>query len=217
MQCMNAVIELLKPSEAAVVSCVRVRDINRVIDESILPDMLVSRDDGRWISSSACAFIAFYFASATRLTADERLHTIHALWDRHAHRDIKPANLLDHDWTMRHEFLSIDLRGFAERAIERLGKLEAARARVTVSDDVLGGTPVIRDTRIPVHEIASLVLGGTPREELLEDYPSLDVDSLELAVIYAEANPLRGRPRPLLATLPEGTRVRSTRRVRRGA
>jgi uncharacterized protein (DUF433 family) len=212
---MNAVTELLKPSEAAVVSCVRLRDVNRVIDEGILPDTLVSRNHGRLLFHEACTYIAFYFASADRLTSEERVNTIHALWNRHAHKDVKPSNVLDRDWIMRDEFLCIDLRGFAERSIERLGKLEAARARVTVSDDVLGGTPVFRGTRIPVHEIAALRGAGVAEDEILEDYPSLDADSLELATIYAEANPLRGRPRPLLGNLPEGTRVRSERRVRR--
>lgn len=46
---MPAVAEMLKASEAAVVSRVSLRDINRVIDEHILPDAFVSLDNGRHV------------------------------------------------------------------------------------------------------------------------------------------------------------------------
>lgn len=211
---MNATMELLKPSEAAVVSCVRLRDVNRAIDEHILPNGLVSLGSGRHVSSEACTFIAFYFGSATRLTSEERVLTIRTLWERHT--DLKPSNVsLDRDWTIHHDFLSIDLRPFAERSIERLERLEAARGCVLVSDEVLGGVPVIRGTRIPVHDIAALVAAGVPDADILEDYPSLKPEMVELAVLYAEANPPRGRPRPVLANLPKGSKLKSERRASR--
>ena len=60
---------------------------------------------------------------------------------------------------------------------------------------ILRGTPVIRGTRIPVHDVASLVDAGTPVQEILEIYPSLTPSQIGLASIYARANPQRGRPR----------------------
>lgn len=213
---MNAITELLKPNEAAVVSCVRLRDVNRAIDELILPEALIGRHGGRWLKPEACTFLAFYFESADRLTSEERVLTIRTIWDRLAHKGLRPSNLrLTSDWVMHHEFLSIDLRAFAKRTNDRLGKLEAARKRVSVTDDVLGGTPVFQGTRVPVHQIASLVAADVPADEILEDYPSLDRKDLELAVLYAKANPPRGRPRPLLANLPDGTKLRSERRIPR--
>ena len=73
---MTAVAEMLKASEAAVVSRVSLRDVNRVIDEHILPDAFVSLDNGRHVLAGACSLIAFYFESARRLTSEERLFTI---------------------------------------------------------------------------------------------------------------------------------------------
>jgi hypothetical protein len=46
-----------------------------------------------------------------------------------------------------------------------------------------------------VHDIAANLAGEATVEDLLEDYPSLTADRIELARLYAEANPLRGRPR----------------------
>ena len=71
----SARIEMLTPTEAAVVSCVAVRDVNRVIDEKILPKGLykVGRDRTRWFDVDACAFISFYFKAANQLTSEERM------------------------------------------------------------------------------------------------------------------------------------------------
>ncbi|MDE4605815.1 DUF433 domain-containing protein [Sinorhizobium meliloti] len=44
---------------------------------------------------------------------------------------------------------------FMRSASERLDDLAAAREIVTASPDVLGGTPVIRGTRVPVYDVAA--------------------------------------------------------------
>lgn len=208
--------EMLKATEAAVVARVSLRDVNRVIDERILPDTLVSVDNGRHVLAAACSLIAFYFESAKRLTSEERLFAIRAAEPRlrHWNRAATKA-LLKADWIVRDDFLTIDLRPFFERSIERLERLDAARELVTISDDIMGGTPVIGGTRIPVHDVAAAMASGVSVKKLLEDYPSLTPAKLELAALYADANPLRGRPKPLLSRLPEGTRIISERRVPR--
>lgn len=214
---MLAATEMLRATEAAVVSRVSLRDVHRIIDECILPDSLVSRGEGRHVQAVACVLISFYVESARRLTAEERVHTIRSAAPRLRQLTL-PANRLasDVDWLVRDDFLSIDLRPFVERLTDRLARLDAARSLVSVSAEVMGGTPVIRGTRIPVHGIAAQVAAGVPEADILEDHPSLDADALPLAVLYAEAYPLRGRPRPLAARLPEGTRlVVSRRRVPR--
>lgn len=208
--------EMLKATEAAVVARVTLRDVNRVIDERILPETLVSVDNGRFVLGAACTLIAFYFESARRLTSEERLFAIRSAeprlrrWNRAATKAMLKA-----DWTVRHDFLTIDLRPFFERSVERLERLDAAREVVTISDDIMGGSPVISGTRVPVHDVAAAMAAGIPVKEILEDYPSLTEDKLELAALYAEANPLRGRPKPLIARLPKGTRALSDHRMPR--
>ena len=208
--------EMLKATEAAVVARVSLRDVNRVIDERILPETLVSVENGRFVLGAACTLIAFYFESAKRLTSEERLFAIRSAeprlrrWNRAA-----TEAMLKADWTVRHDFLTIDLLPFFERSVARLERPDAAREVVTISDDIMGGTPVISGTRVPVHDVAAALAAGVPAKEILEDYPSLTEDRLELAALYAEANPLRGRPKPLIARLPEGARILSDHRVPR--
>lgn len=212
---MATIAEMLKASEAAVVSRVSLRDVNRVIDEHILPDAFVSLDNGRHILAGACSLIAFYFESARRLTSEERLFAIRAMEGRLTQaRKLPWAVLLRQDWTVRDEFLTIDLAPFMRGASERLNDLAAARAMISTSPEVLGGTPVIRGTRIPVHDIAASVAAGHATERILKAWPSLDIETIRLAALYAEANPLRGRPRTA-SDLPDGAVIITDRLVPR--
>jgi uncharacterized protein (DUF433 family) len=207
--------EMLKTTEAAVVSSVAVRDVNRVIDDGILPEGLVIRDDGRYILAAACMFVSFYFEAAASLTPEERLFAIEAAVPRlRRPRLLTFSSLLKEDWIVRHSFLTIDLLPFAKKTSERLAKLVAARNLVHSTPEILSGTPVILGTRVPVHDVGALVAAGVPLSEILSDYyPHLDADKVELARIYTEAYPVRGRPRSR-TELPEGAVIVSDYRAR---
>ncbi len=58
----------------------------------------------------------------------------------------------------------------------------------------MGGTPVIRGTRVPVRTLAQLVEGGESPKELKEDYPHIPEEAYDVAVLWAKGNPRRGRP-----------------------
>lgn len=165
------------------------------------------------MSAAACSLIAFYFESARRLTSEERLFAIRIAEDRLARaRTLAWPALLREDWIVHHEFLTIDLMPFMRGASERLDDLAAARKAVTSSPDILGGTLVIRGTRVPVYDVAASLAAGHSTERVLETWPSLDEEKIRLASIYAEANPLRGRPRGA-GEFPEGSIIIADRRV----
>ena len=70
-----------------------------------------------------------------------------------------------------------------------------ARDRHVVCDpDILGGTPVIRGTRVSVHSVRVRLEAGEPVEELMEDYPAVPREAFGAAALYARTHPLRGRP-----------------------
>ena len=54
--------------------------------------------------------------------------------------------------------------------------------RITARQEVFGGRPIIRDMRISVRLILSLLSQGVSQEEILEDYPELEPDDI-LAVL----------------------------------
>ena len=69
------------------------------------------------------------------------------------------------------------------------------RSLVVSDPEIMGGDPVFRGTRIPVHMIAELLAQGSTPAELLEGYPRLTAEMIRLAPVCAAAYPLRSRPR----------------------
>lgn len=91
--------------------------------------------------------------------------------------------------------LKLDLQDALDDVQHRLGELERIKSQVEENPEIRSGEPVFRGTRIPVHMIADFIAAGTPREELLEDYPALTGESLDVAIQYVQLYPRRGRPR----------------------
>jgi uncharacterized protein (DUF433 family) len=149
-------------------------------------------------------FIAFYFGAADRLTSEQRQRTI-TLAIRHSSDSKSPMRIV------QDEFLTIDLAPFWKSVDEPLLRLNSARAQVSVDDEILSGTPVIRGTRVPVYDVAASVVAGIPMERILSSYPSLNREQVELAALYAEANPERGRPRQRIVP-PAAAEIISSRR-----
>ena len=209
----STISEMLTPTEAAVVASVEVRDVNRVIDESILPKDFyrVNPDRTRRLLADACTFISFYFHAAKSLTAEQRLRAITAASPKLRE---EPVSRLEKEWTIRQEFLTIDLAPFLKSVHQKLAELGEARALVVEDPEILGGTPVIRDTRVPVYDVAASVASGLPMTRILAAYPGLSAEMAKLAAFYATANPPRGRPREH-SSRPAGAFIVSTRRTPR--
>jgi uncharacterized protein (DUF433 family) len=71
----------------------------------------------------------------------------------------------------------------------------AEATRMVVSDpETMRGEAVYRGTRIPVHSIADMLSHGASVGEILEGYPALTREKVELATMYVQAFPRRGRP-----------------------
>jgi uncharacterized protein (DUF433 family) len=57
--------------------------------------------------------------------------------------------------------------------------------RITIEPGKCGGRPCIRGKRIRVTDVLELLESGMSREEILEDYPSLEYDDFDAALLYA--------------------------------
>jgi uncharacterized protein (DUF433 family) len=73
--------------------------------------------------------------------------------------------------------------------------LRRARRRIVSDPAIMGGDPVFRGTRVPVHMIAELVAQGSTEAELLDSYLRLTAEMIRLAPLYANAYPVRDRSR----------------------
>ena len=60
-------------------------------------------------------------------------------------------------------------------------------SRITARQDVFGGKPIIRDMRISVELVLSLLTQGVTPEAIVEDYPGLELDDIRACTAYAHA------------------------------
>jgi uncharacterized protein (DUF433 family) len=119
-------------------------------------------------------------------------------------------------YVLREGFLTVDLRPIL-RKVEKGGDLlNEAEAIVVVDPDILGGMPVIKGTRIPVHDVAASVRKNIPVERILHAYPGLTEQKMALAKLWSDAHPPRGKPRRVADDVATA-KLRSEVRVRRKA
>ena len=57
--------------------------------------------------------------------------------------------------------------------------------RITFNPRIMAGQACIRGMRIPVSLIVNLVANGKPFEEILEEYPDLELDDIKQSLQYA--------------------------------
>ena len=63
--------------------------------------------------------------------------------------------------------------------------MEDLLQRITFDQNVPAGKPFIRGMRISVEMILELLSKGATAEEILDDYPQLEVEDLRAALLYA--------------------------------
>ena len=55
---------------------------------------------------------------------------------------------------------------------------EALLSRITTRSDIFGGKPLIRDMRISVELVLSLLAQGESQDAILTDYPELEPEDI---------------------------------------
>jgi len=56
--------------------------------------------------------------------------------------------------------------------------------RITFDSEIMGGRACIRDMRIPVSVIVGQIAHGATFKEILEGYPSLELEDIQQAIEY---------------------------------
>ena len=57
--------------------------------------------------------------------------------------------------------------------------------RITFDKEILAGKPIIRGMRLSVEMILELLAKGAAVDEILEDYPQLEAQDIQAALLYA--------------------------------
>jgi len=90
--------------------------------------------------------------------------------------------------------LELALKDIGKAIRERADLVQQAEEAVVEDPDILGGEPVIRGTRIPARNVAAKLARGATVDAIVRSYPTLDPEKVELAKLWVELNPKRGRP-----------------------
>jgi uncharacterized protein (DUF433 family) len=62
--------------------------------------------------------------------------------------------------------------------------------RITVDPAQMGGVPCVRGLRIPVATVLRLLAGGLTEQEILSEYPDLELEDIRECLRFAAASAL---------------------------
>ena len=177
---------LFTPTEAAVLTHMSVKAVNNAIDKKTISAIAGKRagQGTRLLSLGALISLSLERRLSNRFAPELRREVFDAL-----------AGGQSNTVSLDGGFLKIDLREPRRELATSLRDLRRVRRLVGINAEIMGGSPVFRGTRIPVHMIATMLEKADTPEDLLRSYPSLTAEMIRLAPIYANAYPLQGRPR----------------------
>jgi uncharacterized protein (DUF433 family) len=172
---------LFTPAEAAVLSRLSLKAVNNAIDKKTVAARRTRA--GRLLDEPAVVYLSLERRLGGDTTPEFRRRLFAEIAASPKRRVVSVGAL------------KVDVGESRREVVERVKELRRAERLVTVNPEIMGGNPVFRGTRVPVHQIAELLAKGETVERLREDYPRVSEEMIRLAPIYAAAHPLRGRPR----------------------
>jgi uncharacterized protein (DUF433 family) len=174
---------LFTPTEAAVLTGLPLKAVNNAIDKKTI-SAVAGEEGGRLLDARALVSLSLERRLSDRIAPELRRQVFEALAE-------SPHNVV----SLEGGLVKIDLREPRRQLATSLRELRRAKRMVVTDPHIMGGDPVFRGTRVPVHMIAELMATGSTPADLIEAYPRLTADMIQLAGLYAAAYPLRGRPR----------------------
>jgi uncharacterized protein (DUF433 family) len=194
-------IKFVPGAEAAFLAGVGTREINRLVDEDIVPQFLISRStSGRRYAPLVAALANFYFSTEGVFQPKFRKEVIQAFTERvKGDEDEDRVYALERpeewklDYHLRQEWLDVDVRPFILTAAARVHEVREAEELVECNPDIMSGMPVLKGTRIPVEMIASTTKLENGLEQVKDAYPYLTDRQIEAAKVYATVHQRRGR------------------------
>ena len=176
--------------EVAELANVSVRAVDKAIEEKVLAGIRSStRGRRRMLPLHAVPYAAIVARLPVTLSLAAKRNLVRTLGNRRPERmtteplEIAPAVTIDLS-----ALVGSDL---TERAV-RYGR--ARENHIEIDPAVMGGTPVLRGTRITVYSVLGRLNGGDSIDDIMEDNPHLTREAIETAALYARTHPIVGRP-----------------------
>lgn len=175
----------LTPREVALLSNATVPTVKKALQQHKLK---VRRSGGRVVlEPRAVLAMAAYRGLDVRLSAAAQRRVRDTLF---ASTGVVPEQIEISDVLVLR--VTDDMRESYRRAVEYVA---ARDAHIECRADVLGGTPVIKGTRLSVYALSARVDGGEELADLEVDYPDVPGEAIRAAIDFARTHPPTGRPR----------------------
>jgi uncharacterized protein (DUF433 family) len=178
---------LFTPTEAAVLTGLSLKAVNNAIDRNTV-SAVPGEEGGRLLDARALVSLSVERRLSAGIATPELRRKVFDALGEAPPRDVV---------SLEGGLIKIDLRQPRRELAASMRDLRRARRMVVSDPEILGGDPVFRGTRVPVHMVAQLIAQGSKPAELIESYPRLTAEMIRLAPIYANAYPLRGARRKL--------------------
>lgn len=179
----------LTPREVSELSGTPRHVVEKAIEEGVLRTRTPARGKGRrMLPPHAVAYASLVSRIDLKLTPAHKKRLYEGL-ARLSPRDMRQARIELAPAVEVHVGLLVgDVLDRAERY--RQVRDESIRTDETI----MGGTPVIRGTRMTVYSVLGRIEHGETVDDILADNPDLKRETIEAAITYARSHPPMGRP-----------------------
>jgi uncharacterized protein (DUF433 family) len=175
------------PSQVSAITGLPLPGVHKAIEHKLIRPRLVREGHviQRLLSRAQAVFLRLEANGLKLLPLAER---------RQVARTIERDSGIDAICVSEGSVILIQCKAARKEVDAGIRRLVEATRMIESDPEIMRGTPVYKGTRIPVHAIADMLSQGATVEEILEGYPALTRERVELAPMYVKAFPRRGRP-----------------------
>lgn len=175
--------------EVARLANVPVRSVNKAVEDKIVVRIKRKGSSRFALPLHAVPYLAVVDRLGIPLTLEKKRTLIKTFKDRLiAEMTTEPVEIAPS--------VTVDVAGLVGTDLgERAEAYAKAKERLIERNPaIMGGTPVIKGTRLSVYALLGRIDDGDTMEDVLDDYPDLDRDTVDTAITYARTHPVVGRP-----------------------
>jgi uncharacterized protein (DUF433 family) len=179
--------DVYTPAQVSAITGLPLRAVHKAIEYKLIRPQRIreGRVVQRMLSKSQLVYLRMEAKGLTTLPLATRRQVAQAV-------EREPA--IDIMMLSEGSVILIELKSARKEVDTELRRLAQAARMVESDPEIMHGTPVYKGTRIPVDSVAEMLLQGATVAEILEGYPALTRQKIELAPMYVRAFPRRGRP-----------------------
>jgi uncharacterized protein (DUF433 family) len=175
------------PSQVSAVTGLSLPAVHKAIEYKLIRPKRIR--DGHFVRHRLSRSQAIYL----RMEA-KGLRSLPLAARRHVARAVERDPGIDAMFISEGSVILVQCKSARQEVETGLRRLAEATRMIQSDPEIMRGAPVYKGTRIPVHAIADMLSQGAPIAEILEGYPGLTREKIELAPLYVKAFPRRGRP-----------------------